>query len=149
VSAPRLKFPKRPKTRKRRSLRHDPRLIRRRHRREFRYLAGQALAALVDRGDFYAVGNTEFLVAPVDDDLIQAIASVLGAAEDDEPDSDSEPSLGWTAGGSVGYSQLPHVLAAGYRGGTTGEYAIDDEGEHDRSDCEPDHDNEPEWYLDG
>jgi hypothetical protein len=81
--------------------------------------------------------------------LIQALASLLGAAEDDEPDADAEPSLGWTAGGSVGYSQLPHVLAGGYRGGTTGEYAVDDEGERDRSDYEPDHDNEPEWYLDG
>jgi hypothetical protein len=52
-------------------------------------------------------------------------------------------------GGSVGYSQLPHVLAAGYRSGTRGEYAVDDEGELDPSDDEPDHDNEPEWYLDG
>jgi hypothetical protein len=149
MTAPRLKFPKRPKVRKRRSLRRDPRLIRRRRRPEIRYLAGSALAALIDRGDFYAVGGTEFLVAPVDDNLIEAIASVLGETEDDEPDGDSEPSLGWTAGGSVGYSQLPHVLAGGYRGGTTGEYAVDDEGERDRSDDEPDHDNEPERYLDG
>jgi hypothetical protein len=100
---------------------------------------------LVDHGDFYTVGNTEFLVAPVDDNLIEAIAAALGQAEDDEPNGDAEPSLGWTTGGS----HLPHVLADGYRGGTTGEYAVDEEGEQDRSDYEPDHDNEPEWYLDG
>jgi hypothetical protein len=69
-----------------------------------------------DGGDFDAVGKTEFLVARVDDDPIEAIAAALGAIEDDEPD------LGWTIGGAAGCSQLPHNLAAGYVDGNTREF---------------------------
>ena len=41
------------------------------------------------------------------------------------------------------------MLSAGYSSGDTLEYAVDDEGELDRFDYEPDYDNEPEQYLDG
>jgi hypothetical protein len=56
--------------------------------------ADLALHALMQDGEIFEVGHGRYLVAPVNDELIEILIVALAATEDDEHNGDIEPSIG-------------------------------------------------------
>jgi hypothetical protein len=78
----------------------DPRRRRVDLRRRRRRVTGRTISAdlvlhqLVRDGDVYEVGRRRYLVAPLDQAMLDALIIAAGITEDDEPNGDLEPSLG-------------------------------------------------------